>query len=103
MAIITHMAPFPPRFKPRWRDILEKHVALYRRMPEELTLCVEELVPWFMDRTEWQWADWKGGKMPNAETAKVCVLSGVYLDCQQVQGGFRSLSHLCFSSGFVGR
>jgi len=73
MAIITHMAPFPPGFKPEWRDHLEKHVALYRRMPEELTLCVEELVPWFLDRTKWQWADWKGGKMPNAEMAKVCV------------------------------
>lgn len=73
MAIISHMAPFPPAFKPKWRDHLEKHVALYRRMPEELTLCVEELVPWFMDRTKWQWADWKGCKKPDAEMAKVCV------------------------------
>ena len=72
MAIVSHMAPFPPGFKPRWRDILEKHVALYRRMPEELTLCVEELVPWFMDKTQWQWAKWEGER-PDSEMAKVCV------------------------------
>ena len=42
--------PVPPGFKPKWRDYLEEHVALYRRMPEELTLCVEELVPWFIKR-----------------------------------------------------
>ena len=50
MAIFSHMAPVPPGFKPKWRDFLEEHVALYRRMPEELTLCVEELVPWFIKR-----------------------------------------------------
>ena len=72
MAIVSHMAPFPPGFKPKWRDILEKHVALYRRMPEELTLCAEELVPWFMERTQWEWANWEG-KRPDAEMAKVCV------------------------------
>ncbi|MBR89883.1 MAG: hypothetical protein CMO66_01230 [Verrucomicrobiales bacterium] len=72
MAIVSHLAPFPPGFKPEWRDMLEKNVALYRRMPEDLTLCVEELVPWFIEKVNWEWAPWAGPK-PNEEMAKVCV------------------------------
>ena len=72
MAIFSHMAPVPPGFKPKWRDFLEEHVALYRRMPEELTLCVEELVPWFIKKVTWKWEPWVGPK-PDEETAKVCV------------------------------
>ncbi|MFL2941974.1 MAG: zinc-dependent peptidase [Limisphaerales bacterium] len=66
------MAPVPPGFKPKWRDFLEEHVALYRRMPEELTLCVEELVPWFIKKVTWKWEPWVGPK-PDEEMAKVCV------------------------------
>ena len=74
MAIFSHMAPVPPGFKPKWRDYLEEHVALYRRMPEELTLCVEELVPWFMKKVTWKWEPWTGRKRkPDEEMAKVCV------------------------------
>ena len=72
MAIFSHMAPVPPGFKPKWRDFLEEHVALYRRMPEELTLCVEELVPWFIKKVTWKWEPWVGPK-PDEEMAKVCV------------------------------
>ena len=72
MAIFSHMAPVPPGFKPKWRDYLEEHVALYRRMPEELTLCVEELVPWFIKKVTWKWEPWVGPK-PDEEMAKVCV------------------------------
>ena len=72
MAIVSHMAPVPPGFKPKWRDFLEEHVALYRRMPEELTLCVEELVPWFIKKVTWKWEPWVGPK-PDEEMAKVCV------------------------------
>ena len=72
MAIFSHMAPVPPGFKPKWRDFLEEHVALYRRMPEELTLCVEELVPWFIKKVTWKWEPWVGLK-PDEEMAKVCV------------------------------
>jgi len=72
MAIFSHMAPVPPGFKPKWRDFLEEHVGLYRRMPEELTLCVEELVPWFIKKVTWKWEPWVGPK-PDEEMAKVCV------------------------------
>jgi len=72
MAIFSHMAPVPPGFKPKWRDFLEEHVALYRRMPEDLTLCVEELVPWFIKKVTWKWEPWAGPK-PDEEMAKVCV------------------------------
>ena len=47
-------------------------MALYRRMPEELTLCVEELVPWFIKKVTWKWEPWVGPK-PDEEMAKVCV------------------------------
>ena len=72
MAIFSHMAPVPPGFKPKWRDFLEQYVALYRRMPEELTLRVEELVPWFIKKVTWKWEPWVGPK-PDEEMAKVCV------------------------------
>ena len=72
MAIVSHMAPLPPGFKPKWRDFLEQYVALYRRMPEELTLRVEELVPWFIKKVTWKWEPWVGPK-PDEEMAKVCV------------------------------
>jgi len=54
MAIVSHPAPFPPGFKPKWRDILEKNVALYRRLPEDLTLVVEEMIPWFVGKVLWE-------------------------------------------------
>jgi len=41
-------------------------------MPEELTLCVEELVPWFIKKVTWKWEPWVGPK-PDEEMAKVCV------------------------------
>ena len=47
-------------------------MALYRRMPEELTLRVEELVPWFIKKVTWKWEPWVGPK-PDEEMAKVCV------------------------------
>ncbi len=72
MAIISHMAPCPPGFKPKWRDMLEENADIYRRMPEDLTLCVEELVPWFMKKVNWKWEPWVGPK-PDEEMAKVCV------------------------------
>ena len=68
MAIFSHMAPVPPGCKPKWRDFLEEHVALYRRMPEELPLCVEELVPWFIKKVTWKWEPWVGPK-PDEEMA----------------------------------
>ena len=60
MAIVSHPAPFPPGFKPKWRDILEKNVALYRRLPEDLTLVVEEMIPWFVGKVLWEWDKWVG-------------------------------------------
>jgi Mlc titration factor MtfA (ptsG expression regulator)/antitoxin component YwqK of YwqJK toxin-antitoxin module len=52
--------------------MLEENVDIYRRMPEDLTLCVEELVPWFMKKVIWKWEPWVGPK-PDEEMAKVCV------------------------------
>lgn len=72
MAIVSHPAPFPPGFKPKWRDILEKNVALYRRLPEDLTLVVEEMIPWFVEKVFWGWETWVGHK-PDKEMQKVCV------------------------------
>ena len=72
MAIVSHPAPFPPGFKPKWRDMLEKNVALYRRLPEDLTLVVEEMIPWFVEKVFWKWGDWVGHK-PDKEMQKVCV------------------------------
>jgi len=72
MAIVSHPAPFPPGFKPKWRDILEQNVALYRRLPEDLTLVVEEMIPWFVEKVFWGWETWVGHK-PDKEMQKVCV------------------------------
>ena len=72
MAIVSHPAPFPPGFKPKWRDILEKNVALYRRLPEDLTLVLEEMIPWFVEKVFWKWEDWVGHR-PDKEMQKVCV------------------------------
>ena len=72
MAIVSHPAPFPPGFKPKWRDILEKNVALYRRLPEDLTLVVEEMIPWFVGKVLWEWDKWVG-PTPDKEMQKVCV------------------------------
>lgn len=72
MAIVSHSAPVPPGFEPKWRDLLEKHVALYRRIPEDLTLCTEELMPWFLKKVKWEWKPWVG-LFPDKEMQKVCV------------------------------
>ena len=72
MAITSHTAPVPPGFEPLWRDLLEEHVALYRRIPEDLTLCTEELMPWFLNKVKWEWEPWKG-KSPSRVMQKVCV------------------------------
>jgi len=72
VAITSHLAPVPPGYKPRWRDILEKHVAIYRRLPEDLTLVVEELIPWFIEKVEWEWSHW-AGPAPDKELQQVCV------------------------------
>jgi Mlc titration factor MtfA (ptsG expression regulator)/antitoxin component YwqK of YwqJK toxin-antitoxin module len=72
MAIVSHPAPFPPGFKPKWRDILEQNVALYRRLPEDLTLVVEEMIPWFVGKVLWEWDKWVG-PTPDKEMQKVCV------------------------------
>ena len=72
VAITSHLAPAPPGFKPRWRDILEENVAIYRRLPEDLTLVVEELIPWFIEKVEWEWSHWVGAA-PDKELQQVCV------------------------------
>ena len=72
VAITSHLAPVPPGFKPRWRDILEEYVAIYRRLPEDLTLVVEELIPWFIEKVEWEWSHWEGAS-PDKELHQVCV------------------------------
>ncbi|MDG2214763.1 MAG: zinc-dependent peptidase, partial [Verrucomicrobiota bacterium] len=72
MAITSHLAPVPPGFKPRWRDLLEKNVAIYRRLPEDLTLVVEELIPWFIEKVDWEWSHW-AGPSPEKELHQVCV------------------------------
>jgi hypothetical protein len=72
VAITSHLAPVPPGFKPHWRDILEENVAIYRRLPEDLTLAVEELIPWFIEKVEWEWSHWVGPK-PDKELQQVCV------------------------------
>ena len=74
MAIVSHAAPFPPGFKPHWRDILEEYVALYRRMPEDVTLEVEALIPWFIKKIKWEWKHWKRPVSPeDKEIQQVCV------------------------------
>ena len=72
MAITSHLAPTPPGFKVRWRDILEKNVAIYRRLPEDITLEVEELIPWFIEKVQWEWSHW-APKDSEKEVHKVCV------------------------------
>ena len=72
VAITSHLAPVPPGFKPHWRDILEENVAIYRRLPEDLTLVVEELIPWFIEKVEWEWSHW-AGPSPDKEFQQVCV------------------------------
>ena len=73
VAITSHLAPVPPGFKPHWRDILEENVAIYRRLPEDLTLAVEELIPWFIEKVEWEWSHWVGPK-PDKELQQVPIL-----------------------------
>ena len=74
MAITSHLAPTPPGFKVRWRDILEKNVALYRRLPEDITLVVEALIPWFIDKVQWEWSHWdRNLDDSEKELQKVCV------------------------------
>ena len=74
MAITSHLAPTPPGFKVRWRDILEKNVALYRRLPEDITLVVEALIPWFIDKVQWEWSHWdRDLDDSEKELQKVCV------------------------------
>ena len=72
MAITSHIAPCPPDFPAHWRDILEENVAIYRRLPEGLTLRVEELMPWFIEKVSWEWSHW-GAAVPDQELQKVCV------------------------------
>ena len=72
MAITSHIAPCPPDFPAHWRDILEENVAIYRRLPEGLTMRVEELMPWFIEKVSWEWSHW-GAEVPDQELQKVCV------------------------------
>ena len=46
-------SPYPKGFKPRWREVLERKVAIYRRLPEDLTAELEALIPWFLDKVKW--------------------------------------------------
>ena len=55
MAITSHDAPCPNGFKPEWRDTLERKVAIYRRLPEDLTAELEEHMVWFIGKVEWEW------------------------------------------------
>ena len=72
VAITSHLAPVPPGFKPHWRDILEENVAIYRRLPEDLTLVVEELIPWFIGKVQWEWSHWAPDDS-RKELQQVCV------------------------------
>ena len=35
--------------------MLERRVAIYRRLPEDLTAELESLIPWFIDKVKWSW------------------------------------------------
>ena len=61
--------PLPPGFKGAWRDTLERNVAIYRRMPEDVKRDLEALIRWFIDKVEWSSHD--GFRL--TETIKVCI------------------------------
>ena len=55
VAITSHDAPCPKGFKREWRETLELRVAIYRRLPEDLTAELESLIPWFIEKVNWSW------------------------------------------------
>ncbi len=62
-------APYPEGFEPRWREVLERKVAIYRRLPEGLTAELEALIPWFLDKVEWS----AYGGIRLHDEMKICV------------------------------
>ena len=69
MAFVDANEPLPKGFKKSWRDMLERNVAIYRRLPEGLTRDLEALIPWFLDKVKFESA---GDIKVNIEM-KVCV------------------------------
>jgi len=62
-------APYPEGFEPRWREVLERKVAIYRRLPEDLTTELEALIPWFLNKVEWK----AYGGIKLHDEMKICV------------------------------
>ena len=57
-----------------------KNVALYRRLPEGITLVVEALIPWFIDKVQWEWSHWdRDLDDSEKELQKVCVACEAWL------------------------
>jgi len=69
MAITSHEAPVPKGFKREWRKILERQVAIYRRLPEDLTAELEEHMVWFIGKVDWKWHS----DIIQKEEHKVCM------------------------------
>ena len=86
--------PFPERFKPDWRDILELRVAIYRRLPEDLTADLEALIPWFIDKIEWS----AHGAVTLTEEMKVCVAAeACLLIVRRSKDDYKQLRRVKFS------
>ena len=97
MAIVSHPAPFPPGFKPKWRDILEQNVALYRRLPEDLTLVVEEMIPWFVGKVLLG-VGGLGGPHPRQGNAKgLRRMRSLCIDRASIQERLRTFPYFCVS------
>jgi Mlc titration factor MtfA (ptsG expression regulator)/antitoxin component YwqK of YwqJK toxin-antitoxin module len=69
MASLDANEPLPEGFKKSWRSLLEREVAIYRRLPADLTRGLEVLIPWFIKKVKWG----TGGGFKLTMDMKVCI------------------------------